>query len=115
MTTIDAPDPLAKTENGEDDPIGPFDPDNICGAEAKTGVNSWNTAKCVREPHPAHWLHISACDDRVDFVWRPGTWLDLGQVVVTDDEGVVCRECALPVNAHGSHYAGCSLSPRTDS
>lgn len=103
-TTI--PDPLADAQHGDDDPIGPFDETNICGATTATGSNGWNTAECVREPHPDDWNHVSCCDDRIDFVWRSIPAADLELAVLTD-EGVVYRCCAALMDTGGSHEVGC--------
>lgn len=101
-------DPLAKVQVGDEDPIGPFDEDNVCGRQIKTGVNAWNTAECTREPHPPQWAHISTCDDRVEEVWFDQLPFDLGRVRLSQ-EGLVCTECAMEQTAYlnENHYTGC--------
>jgi hypothetical protein len=104
--TSPQPDPLADTERGADDPIGAFDPDNICGAKVHTYPGEHNQVACLREPHPDGWLHIATCDDFVDYVWRDLSTEVAAQVVVTDDE-VAYHCCGASVNTSGTHYAGC--------
>lgn len=112
-------DPLAYVEPGDADPIGPFEPDNICGKQIKTGPNSWNTAECTREPHPPEWGHIATCDDEVEEVWFDGMPLDPGRVRLSH-EGLVCAECAcLQTSIPGqNHYNGCryeaSVAPQVE-
>lgn len=107
-TTKSQADPLAGVQVGDDDPIGPFDPDNVCGKQIKTGVNDWNTADCTREPHPSHWPHINTCDDQVTEVWFDRLPFDLSRVRLSQD-GVVCVECAMEQTAYRdeAHYTGC--------
>lgn len=62
----DTDDPLRSIHAGNPDPIGPYKPDNICGAPHNCDVLG---IECLREPHPQTWLHISACDDVVDYAW----------------------------------------------
>lgn len=102
-------DPLADAQPGGDDPIGAFDADNVCGKQISTGVNSWNTAECTREPHPAHWAHISTCDDVVEEVWFDKIPFEPGMVRLSH-EGLVCAECAQVQTAilGENHYTGCS-------
>lgn len=99
-------DPLADAERGDDDPIGAFDPDNICGATVQTYPGEQHRADCLREPHPDGWLHINTCDDIVNYVWRDLSTDFAAQVVVTD-EGVVYRCCGGEVDTSGTHYAEC--------
>lgn len=101
-------DPLAEAQVGDDDPIGGFDPDNVCGKEISTGVNAWNTAECTREPHPPHWVHINTCDDRVTEVWFDQLPFDPTRVRLSQD-GLVCVGCAKEQTAHldENHFAGC--------
>jgi hypothetical protein len=94
------PDPLDGVAIGDDDPIGEFDPDEICGAKA-----DGNT--CLRPPHPPEWRHISACDDRVDYVWVDVSTLDLSDRVLTED-GFCCRYCGCNWRLdEGGHYGDC--------
>jgi hypothetical protein len=101
-------DQLAYVEVGDDDPIDGFDPDAICGATAYTG-NRAGQMQCLREPHPDGFVHISACDGRVDYVWRDLRADELPGLVRTSD-GVVCRVCNAEATTWPGHFAGCSAS-----
>lgn len=105
-TRAETADPLANTEIGDDDPIGPFDEDHICGAEVQTYPGARHRAECLREPHPASWVHIDACDDLVDYVWRELAASEFASLVLTG-AGVACRECGWAVNTGQWHYAKC--------
>lgn len=63
-------DPLRFLHRGEDDPIGDFDPENVCGVPSD-GDEDWGPGvfECVREPHPADWVHVDCSDGVVDAVW----------------------------------------------
>lgn len=108
-STDQATDPLAETEKGDTDPIGPFDPDNICGATVQTYPGGHHRVECLRDPHPPHWLHVSTCDDQVDYVWRDLRPAEAAEMVVTD-EGVVCRGCGHEVTTDpNDHYFDCQV------
>lgn len=111
MTTTEVPlqpDPLGRVQVGDDDPIGPFDEDNVCGKQIKTGTNAWNTASCTREPHPLHWPHIETCDEQVTEVWFDQVPFDLARVRLSQD-GLVCVECEKDQTAYldENHFTGC--------
>lgn len=105
MTT----DPYAALEIGDDDPIGAFDETNICGATTQSYPGERHRVECLREPHPFGWLHVSTCDDVVDYAWRDLTAAEVESVVITSG-GVTCRSCGIERTTDPSnHYAGCSF------
>lgn len=108
LTRPAAPDPLREAQRGDYDPIGAFDPDNICGVTVNTYPGEQHQVQCLREPHPEHWVHIAACDDVVEYVWRNISLIDVAGIVLTD-EGVVCRECGHLIVTCCSHFTGCPL------
>lgn len=107
------PDPLAETQTGDYDPIGPFDENTICGATAQTYYGEQNRVRCLRAPHPEGWNHVSACDDVVDYVWRHISLIDTVGIVLTD-AGVVCRECGHHITTYCSHFTGCPMENPDD-
>lgn len=112
MTSTEQRDPLADVQPGDNDPIGPFDPSNVCGKQIKTGANQWNTAECTREPHPPEWAHIATCDDEVGAVWFDGMPLDPSRVRLSH-EGLVCVECNHEQTAilGENHFMDCPFDP----
>lgn len=104
IALIDKNDPLAWVRAGDDDPIYSFDPGNLCGHRIRTHTNSWNEAECLRAPHPSDWLHISAADEVVEYVW-----LDVvsAPLVALTDHGLVCRFCACAWTINGMHREEC--------
>jgi hypothetical protein len=101
-------DPLGEVWVGDDDPIGVFDPEGICGAQAVGNT-------CLRGPHPPAWRHISACDDRVDYVWVDVSTLDLSDCVLTPD-GFCCRRCGCDWRLdEDGHYGDCPTLAEAES
>ena len=106
-TLHDPDDPFAGISVGDEDPIGPYDPRNICGQKIMSYPVLWHEESCLREPHPINQVHVSAAES-VSYIW-----LDLPdwpRVALTDD-GVVCRFCGHPFRLDGMHYADCTPVP----
>lgn len=81
-----------------------------CGVKALAGPNPWSEVECDRPPHFETWLHVSVCDDEVEYVWRKPTPAELEFLVLTD-EGLVCQFCGWEWTTRGEHSSGCRLAP----
>lgn len=68
LATASESDPYRFLHKGEEDPIGPFDPENTCGATHEPGEHGV-IFQCLRVPHREDWVHVDASDGVVDAVW----------------------------------------------
>lgn len=108
MASDQTPDPLAGVERGDDDPIA-YDDKPACGATVLTYPGESHRVECLRDPHPPHWVHVSACDDEVDYVWRDVRTDEIAGMVITD-EGVMCRGCGHEITTKADdHFVDCPV------